>query len=132
MRPSRSNRSSSDTVYQGTVIIPYVKGTRRNSEALETVSMSRHIFKAKLTLRGQGARGSVVGWGICYKLQGRGFDSRWVHLDFSIYPTFQPHYGPGVDSASNRNEYQESSWGLKGGGLAYKVDKLTAICEPIV
>jgi hypothetical protein len=29
--------------------------------------------------------------------------------------SFQPHYGPGVDSASNRNEYQESSWGLKGG-----------------
>jgi hypothetical protein len=23
--------------------------------------------------------------------------------------------GPGVDSASNRNEYQESSWGVKGG-----------------
>jgi hypothetical protein len=22
----------------------------------------------------------------------------------------QPQYGPGVDSASNRNEYQESSW----------------------
>jgi hypothetical protein len=26
-------------------------------------------------------------------------------LDF-----FQPHYGPGVDSAFNKNEYQESSW----------------------
>jgi hypothetical protein len=25
------------------------------------------------------------------------------------------HYGPGVDSASNKNEYQESSWGVKGG-----------------
>jgi hypothetical protein len=25
------------------------------------------------------------------------------------------HYGPGVDSASNRNEYQEYSWRLKGG-----------------
>jgi hypothetical protein len=25
------------------------------------------------------------------------------------------HYGPGVNSASNRNEYQESSWGVKGG-----------------
>jgi hypothetical protein len=23
----------------------------------------------------------------------------------------QPHYGPGVDSACNRNEYQDSSWG---------------------
>jgi hypothetical protein len=33
-------------------------------------------------------------------------------LDFSI---FQPHYGPGVDSASNINEYQESSGAVKGG-----------------
>jgi hypothetical protein len=30
---------------------------------------------------------------------------------FFIGPTFQPHYGAGVDSASNRNENQESSWG---------------------
>jgi hypothetical protein len=32
-----------------------------------------------------------------------------------------PHYGPGVDSASNRNDYQESFWWVKGGrrvGLA--------------
>jgi hypothetical protein len=25
-----------------------------------------------------------------------------------------PRYGPEVDSASNRNEYQEPSWGIKG------------------
>jgi hypothetical protein len=30
-------------------------------------------------------------------------------LDFSIDLTFQAHYDPGVDSASNRNVYQESS-----------------------
>jgi hypothetical protein len=29
--------------------------------------------------------------------------------------SFQPYYGPGVDSTSNRNEYQEPSWGVKGG-----------------
>jgi len=28
--------------------------------------------------------------------------------------SFQPHYGPGVDSASNRNEYQEYFLGSKG------------------
>jgi hypothetical protein len=28
---------------------------------------------------------------------------------------FQPHYGPGVDLASNRKEHQESSWGVKSG-----------------
>jgi hypothetical protein len=31
-----------------------------------------------------------------------------------IFSSLQPHYGPGVDSVSNRNEYQESSWGVKG------------------
>jgi hypothetical protein len=38
---------------------------------------------------------------------------------------------PAIDSASNRNEYQESSWGGKG-WPAHKADNLTAICEPIV
>jgi hypothetical protein len=32
-----------------------------------------------------------------------------------IFSSFQPHYDPAVDSASKRNEYQESSWGVKGG-----------------
>jgi hypothetical protein len=31
------------------------------------------------------------------------------------FSSFQPHYGPWVDSASNRNEYQEPSWGVKSG-----------------
>jgi hypothetical protein len=31
------------------------------------------------------------------------------------YISFQPQYDPGVDSASNRNEYQEDSWGVKRG-----------------
>jgi hypothetical protein len=34
-------------------------------------------------------------------------------------------------TASNRNEYQESSWGGKR-RRASKADNLTAICEPIV
>jgi hypothetical protein len=42
------------------------------------------------------------------KPEGHGFESRWGR----IFSSFQPHYGPGVDSASNRNEYQESSWGV--------------------
>ena len=46
-----------------------------------------------------------------YKSEGRGFDSRWCHWNF-----FRPHYGPGVDSASNRNEYHEYFLGLKAAG----------------
>ena len=42
-----------------------------------------------------------------YKPEGRGFDSRL---------SFQPHHGPGVDAASNRNEYQDISWGVKAAG----------------
>jgi hypothetical protein len=42
---------------------------------------------------------------------------------------FRPHYGLRVDSASDRNEHQKSSWGVKGGRR--KTDNLTVICEPI-
>jgi len=38
-----------------------------------------------------------------YKPECRGFDSR-------------PHYGPGVDSTANRNEYQECFLGVKAAG----------------
>ena len=49
-----------------------------------------------------------------YKPEDRGFDSRWCHWNFSL-SSFRPHYDPGVDSASNRNEYQEYFLGGKGG-----------------
>jgi hypothetical protein len=40
------------------------------------------------------------------------FKTSVTYLHVMILPcivvmTFQPHYGPGVDSASNRNEYWE-------------------------
>jgi hypothetical protein len=37
--------------------------------------------------------------------------------------SFQLHYGPGVDSASNRNKYQEGK-----GQPAHKADNLTTAC----
>ena len=49
-----------------------------------------------------------------YKAEGRGFDNRWCHRNFSLTKSFQPHYGPGVDSVSNRNEYQKYFLGGKG------------------
>jgi hypothetical protein len=42
-----------------------------------------------------------------YKPEDRGFDSRLFYWNFSLTQSFQPHYGPGVDSALNRNECQE-------------------------
>jgi hypothetical protein len=57
--------------------------------------------------------GHAVEWLVevpCFKPDNRGFDSRWGYCSFHLTWSFQPHYGPGVDSASNRNEYQEYSW----------------------
>jgi hypothetical protein len=51
---------------------------------------------------------------------------RWI---FRLTYSFQPHCGPGVDSASDRNEYQDSSWKVKG-GRRVKADNLITICEP--
>jgi len=57
-----------------------------------------------------GARGGA--FGTSRKV---GFDSRWCHWIFSLTLSFRPHYGPGVDSASNKNEYQEYLLKSKGG-----------------
>ena len=55
-----------------------------------------------------GARGGGVVKALRYKPAGRGFD--W---NFSVIYSFRLHYGPGVDSASNRNEYQVYFLGVK-------------------
>ena len=44
---------------------------------------------------------------LCYKPEGRGFDSRWCRWNFSLPQSFRPNSVPGVVSASNRNAYQE-------------------------
>jgi hypothetical protein len=54
---------------------------------------------------------------------------------FKLTYSFRPHYGPGVDSASNRNEYQESLKIKKPGGDVRPVrraDNLAAIYSPSV
>src|SRR5215475_12746786 len=63
----------------------------------------------------KGARGGAVVEALRYKPEGRGVDSRLCHWNFSLTQSYRPHYGPGVDSASNRNEYQEYFLGGKGG-----------------
>jgi hypothetical protein len=51
-----------------------------------------------------------------YKSDGRGFDSRGCHWDVSFTQSFRPHYGPGVDSACNKNEHQRYLLGVKVAG----------------
>ena len=42
-----------------------------------------------------------------YKPENHEFDSSWGRWDFSLTWPFRLQYGPGVDSTSSRNEYQE-------------------------
>jgi hypothetical protein len=45
---------------------------------------------------------------LCYKQEGRGFDSPIrSEFFFRFVESFQTHYGPVVDSTSNRNQYQK-------------------------
>ena len=47
---------------------------------------------------------------LCYKF-------KVVSMEFFIYiKSFRSHYGPGVDSTSNRNGYQEHFLGVKAAG----------------
>jgi hypothetical protein len=50
-----------------------------------------------------------------YKPEGCGLNSPRGQWIFQFTHSFQPHYGPAVDSASERKEYRESSWELKVG-----------------
>jgi hypothetical protein len=42
-----------------------------------------------------------------YKPEDHGFDIRWTQWNFSLAQFFRPHFGPGIESASNRNQYQK-------------------------
>jgi len=55
-----------------------------------------------------GDRGSTVVKVLCHKSEGRWFNNSLCHWNFS--------HGLGVDSASNRNEYQDHFLGVKVAG----------------
>ena len=62
-------------------------------------------------------RGSTVVKVLCYKSEGRSFDSSRCQCFFFIdIKSFRSHYGPGVDSASNRIDYQKYFLGVKAAG----------------
>ena len=48
--------------------------------------------------------------------EGCRFDSGWCYWNFSLTKSFRSHYGPGVDSASNRNEYRYYFLGVEAAG----------------
>jgi hypothetical protein len=53
-----------------------------------------------------------------------------VSLDFSSTKFFRSHYGPGVDSASNRNEYQENFLGVNAAGAVVMKSGSLNFLEP--
>jgi hypothetical protein len=62
----------------------------------------------------KGVRGSVVVKALCYKPEGRGFETRWGEWFLSSYLILPAAPGPGVYSASNRNEYQKHKNNVSG------------------
>jgi len=68
-----------------------------------------NIPRSEKNIKSLGDRGSTVVKVLCYKSEGRWFDPRWCQ-------SFRSHFGPGVDSASNRNECQEYFLGVKMAG----------------
>ena len=63
-----------------------------------------------------GDHGSTVTKVLCYNSEGLWFDPSWCHRIFIDIKSFRSHYGPGVDSAFNRNEYQVYFLGVKAAG----------------
>jgi hypothetical protein len=64
------------------------------------------IFGLRLMF-GVRARCSIVVKALCYIREGRGFETRWCDWFISIHLILPVALGPGVYSASNRNEYQK-------------------------
>jgi hypothetical protein len=73
--------------------------TRSNTFSNKNVSIYRKLTSP---LRGTLLAAQLVE-ALRYKPEGRGFYSRLCHWNFSLTQSFRPHYGPGVDSASNKN-----------------------------
>ena len=84
-----------------------LKGDRHFSVTTEKRFQIIHVPSSK---RGHAVAQLVEA--LRYKPEGREFDSRWCHWNFALYNPSSP----GVDSASNRNEYQEYFLGVNAAG----------------
>ena len=79
------------------------------------IKVRRYLYKVSVIL---GARGRVAQWLRCCATNRKvaGSIPAGVSGFFIDMKSFRSHYGPGVDSASNRNEYQEYFLGVKAAG----------------
>jgi hypothetical protein len=77
----------------------------------------------------------VVVKALCYNPEGHGFETPRDELIFSIYLILLAALGPGVYSASNRNEYQKQKNNVflkSREQLMCRADNLAATCESII
>jgi hypothetical protein len=94
-----------------------------------TKIMLHNTYKMAAVRLCKGARGIVDGWGAMLQA-GRSLDRVPMRSSnfFQLTQSFSPHYGPGVDSACNGNEYQKMF--LESiARPARKADNLTVISE---
>jgi hypothetical protein len=85
------------------------------SAAFESMAghrLSRDFFWFFLLRRGKWQSISYIA--LCYKPKGRGFQTPWSERIFSIYLLLPSALGPGLHSASNRNEYPEQKSNVSG------------------
>jgi hypothetical protein len=117
----RNEQARLDEVQSVVVHNSLIKKTPRSqspstSEVLSMVIFDAWFFPLEIYRHFWETRGGAVVEALRYKPEGRGIDSRCCHWNFSLKQSFRPHYGPGVDSASNRNEYQEYFLAVKAAG----------------
>jgi hypothetical protein len=65
------------------------------------------------TLHAWGTGGSIEVEALCYKLEGRGFETQRAEF-FPIYLLLPAALGPVVHSASNRNDYHKQKKHVSG------------------
>jgi hypothetical protein len=73
--------------------------------------------------------GGIVFEALWHRPKNCGFETRWDNLIVSVCFSFTATVGPGVDSASNRNEYRRQKHGQFVGSRTWPVreaDKFTA------
>ena len=93
------------------VLFPVVTGSKKLMVSFHC--SVRHICPLYPT---EGDRGNTMVKVLCYKSKGRWFDLSWCQWIFHWHKILPIALGPGVDSASNINEYQEYFLGVKAAG----------------
>jgi hypothetical protein len=79
-----------------------------------TTGRSVHCYGIQWDVSELGARVIVVVKALCYKPEGRRFETRWGEWFLSSYLILPYALGPVVYSASNRNEYQKHKNDISG------------------